>query len=182
MEEVYPNDDDLLNGLKKGSHAAFEKIYKSHWRLCYRNVYERSGNAELAEEITQAVFISLWENRERTIISNLPAYLATAVKYRFLNYIRAQLIQNQYVLEQGTSARSENGVERYLDHRLLSQALDRALQKLPLKTKEVFTLSRLQSLPVKKIAAKMNLSEKSVEYHITKSLKTIRLALREFIF
>ncbi|HEY1166573.1 MAG TPA: sigma factor-like helix-turn-helix DNA-binding protein, partial [Chitinophaga sp.] len=52
---------------------------------------------------------------------------------------------------------------------------------LPQKTREIFRLCRYEKWPVKEIARFMNLSEKAVEYHVTQSLKFIRLRLKDYI-
>jgi len=60
----------------------------------------------------------------------------------------------------------------------LSKAVEEVMKKLPEKTCEVFKLSRFENQPVKSIARQLNLSEKAVEYHITKSLKVLQEQLR----
>ena len=65
--------------------------------------------------------------------------------------------------------------------RELSEAIDIATRQLPEKTRQVFRMSRFEEQSVKEIAQTMNISEKAVEYHITKSLKILRLHLKDFI-
>ena len=54
------------------------------------------------------------------------------------------------------------------------------MEKLPEKAKLVFKYSREDQLSVSEIAGKMKLSTKSVEYHMTKALKTLRNSIRKF--
>ncbi len=63
----------------------------------------------------------------------------------------------------------------------LKEAIDKGVAMMPPKTKEIYALSRTEYYSVKEIAHKLNLSEKAVEYHITQSLKTMRLALKDFL-
>lgn len=51
------------------------------------------------------------------------------------------------------------------------------LKKFPIRTREVFLMSRKNAMKTKEIAKKLSLSEKSVEYHITKALKLMRTYL-----
>ena len=62
----------------------------------------------------------------------------------------------------------------------LSKAVEEAMKKLPEKSVEVFKLSRFENQSVKEIARQLNLSEKAVEYHITKSLKVLKEHLKAF--
>ena len=56
----------------------------------------------------------------------------------------------------------------------LSEAIDKAMKKLPEKTSRVFQLSRFENQSVKSIAKELHISEKAVEYHITRSLKVLK--------
>ena len=62
----------------------------------------------------------------------------------------------------------------------LTQAVEQVLSQMPEKTASIFRMSKMEELPVKAIASKMDLTEKAVEYHITKSLKMIRHQLQNF--
>jgi RNA polymerase sigma-70 factor (ECF subfamily) len=95
-------------------------------------------------------------------------------------------------------AKSEINLRKYLEHRLMQQvaenfdvgaidnfddlnkAVEQVMKQMPEKTAQIFKLSKIEELSVKKIAAAMNLSEKAVEYHITKSLKILREHLQNF--
>ena len=59
------------------------------------------------------------------------------------------------------------------------EKLNNVLNKLPEKTRQIFLLSRRDGLKNKEIAEKMQLLEKSIEYHITKALLEIRKAIFE---
>ena len=59
--------------------------------------------------------------------------------------------------------------------------VEKTLQSLPEQTRRIFEMSRYESIPVKEIAQELSLSTKSVEYHITKALKLLRVALKEYL-
>jgi RNA polymerase sigma-70 factor (ECF subfamily) len=73
-----------------------------------------------------------------------------------------------------------NAEDRVLMHDL-SEAIEKGVALLPGKTQEVFVHSRVEHLSVREISGIMHISEKAVEYHITRSLKLLRFHLREFI-
>ena len=60
------------------------------------------------------------------------------------------------------------------------RAVETCVEALPEKSRSVFRLSRLEGVPNREIAERLNLSEKAIEYHLTKSLKIMRLALKDF--
>lgn len=85
-------DDNMLKGINRGDKRIFDLVFKSYYSgLCvFAKDYLRSMDA--AREITQEVFLSLWENRGKLKIkSSLKAYLYRSVHNRCLNYIRNEL-------------------------------------------------------------------------------------------
>lgn len=181
MPELYLDDHELLKEIAADNHVAFAQFYQKYWKLCYGKVMEKSGDEILAEEITQLIFISLWEKRHHVQIKNVPSYLFSAIKFQFINHIKSQLYFERYASYKQFDTARENQVENQLNYRYLKDAIDHGVGMLPIKSKTVFTLSRFKSFSVKEIAKELNLSEKSVEYHITKSLKTMRVVLKEYL-
>ncbi len=63
----------------------------------------------------------------------------------------------------------------------LNGIIVKAIHQLPEKTQIIFNLSRSENYTIKQISESMHLSEKAVEYHITKSLTQLRFYLKEII-
>jgi RNA polymerase sigma-70 factor (family 1) len=181
-KSIIETDAELLVRISKDDKVAFEELYRRYWRRCYTQVMHRSGDATLAEDITQNVFVSLWEKRRSVTIQNIGAYLFSAVRFRFITYLKSQWHEETYTFhflrEQHDS---QNPVEASVHMKELNEAIDKGVALMPPKTKAIYTLSRTEHYSVKEIAHKLNLSEKAVEYHITQSLKTMRLALKDFL-
>lgn len=175
-------DKALLDRLANSDQAAFKALYKRYWQRCYLQALRRSGDASLAEDITQNVFVTLWEKRKSAEIRNVAAYLFNAVRFRFIAYLKTQMHADTY-LTQALQRRPDlnNSVETALGVKELQEAIDQGVAMMSPKTKAVYTLSRNEHYSVKEIATKLNLSEKAVEYHITQSLKTLRFALKDFL-
>src|SRR3546814_4338835 len=72
----------------KDDQTAFEELYRRYWQRCYLQVARRSGDETLAEDITQNVFVSLWEKRKSLHIEHVAAYLFSAVRFRFITYLK----------------------------------------------------------------------------------------------
>lgn len=173
------DDHDLLLLIQKGEEPAFKEIYHRYWEKLVATGYYYTKNKESAEEIVSDVLMSLWNKREAPQVLSLPAYLGTAVKYAVFKAIvrnkrRQELLQGQL------RADSDQTTEEKLDARFLKDFLEGVVEKLPEKAKLVFKYSREEQLSVSEIAGKMELSPKSVEYHMTKALKTLREYIRKF--
>src|ERR1700726_487600 len=55
----HSSDDDLLRLISKGHEAAFVQFYRKHQRTVYRFALHMSGKTEIAEEVTQEVFMTV---------------------------------------------------------------------------------------------------------------------------
>ncbi len=183
MQNSELTDEELLSLLKNNDHAAFEHIYRRYWKSLFRQLYAKSGNVELAEELTQTIFVSIWERRTSLCVQHLPSYLDAAARFSFINHIRSIAKEIRYADAQKANENStqEANSLNTLNVEEITSQLHQALNHLPKKTQEVFLMSRMEYQPIKKIAQALQLSEKAVEYHITKSLKTLRIALRDYL-
>jgi RNA polymerase sigma-70 factor (ECF subfamily) len=60
------------------------------------------------------------------------------------------------------------------------ELVDKTLKYLPEQTRQIFVMSRYRNIPHKEIAKRLNISTKSVEFHITKTLRILRSELRDY--
>lgn len=176
-------DEILLKFLSIGDEAAFKEIYQRYWKRLFFAALNKLNNKQIAEDTVQTVFTTLWEKRENHSIQNLSAFLDTAVKYQVINYIKSTITKKIHLSTIGErQATEEDSTELTLLVHELNAAIDKAISQLPQKTQTIFKLSRFEQHSNKEISSMMHLSEKAVEYHITQSLKNLRLNLKEFIF
>lgn len=172
-------DDILSRLLRTGDEMAFQEIYQRFWKKLYAVAYRKVGVKEVAEELIQDIFEKLWNKRESVIIENLDYYLFSAVKYSVINYIKSQITEQKYFDQLKYTDTIDTHNVFVINE--LSKEIEVGITALPAKTQEIFRLSRQEHLSVKEIAAKSQLSEKAVEYHITQALKSLRIHLKEYI-
>jgi len=174
-------DAELLLKIKEDDHVAFKEIYSRYWKSCYFQLYRKSGLSELAEELTQNIFVSLWERRRVATITNLSSYLFSAVRFSFINHLKSLLQFDNYVAYKQQTNTEFNNSEEEMAASDLSMSIEKGIKMLPVKTREIFMLSRFGYRSVKEISETLEISEKAVEYHITRSLKAMRIALKDYI-
>ena len=174
-------DEQLVLLLNEGQRSAFEVIYQRYWYKLYCIAHNQTGVHEEAEELVQDVFLSLWKRRAEVVIRHLDLYLTLAIKNQVYDYIKSQISYRkyqEYLIFQEIC--HQNGTDEIVNFLDLSNAIEKALSRLPEKSSEVFRRSRFENQSIKEIAQELNLSEKAVEYHITKSLKFLRENLKMF--
>lgn len=175
-------DEMLVKLLKASDEKAFKIIYERYWKSIYLTALKKLRSAHIAEELTQSLFVNIWERREKSSIINISSYLSSAIKYKIINYIESRYSTSQGVIDEDMSdLMTDNSTEDNILLSDLNLTISNALQQLPVKTREVFKLSRFDHFSVREIASKMNLSEKAVEYHVTQSLKLLRIELKDFM-
>ncbi|MCL3853848.1 MULTISPECIES: RNA polymerase sigma-70 factor [Parabacteroides] len=145
----------------------------------------------MAEDIAVESLMYYWENRRKLDThTNVPAYILTVIKHKCLDHLRQLRVQEDYEEYVKTNeARKLNiritTLEACNPERIFSKELqelvDKALLSLPPQTRDIFTRSRYHSQSHKEIADALGISTKAVEFHITKALKVLRVALKDYL-
>jgi len=181
---IYSNlsDTELLLLITDGKEAAFTEVYNRYWERLVATGYYYTRSKEAAEEIVNDVLMGLWLRRASLVIHSLPAYLGTAVKFAVFKAISRSKRRNQVLgrqLSDEAETAGHNDTEQQLDAIFMDEWLRGIVEQLPEKARLIFVYSRDEALSIKEIAGKMDLSPKSVEYHMTKALKAIRDSIRK---
>ena len=182
MGDPIHNEQHLLQELHKGNVNAFEQIFRFYWKDLYRVAKGKLQSHAEAEEVIQGVFSTLWEKRKTLMINNLDHYLRTCVRNKILNIIRANLMKEKYWAYYRTFLPMEtNSTAESVAYDDLDEAIQEAVSTLPEKSRKVFTLSRIEGKTNAEIANIHELSEKAIEYHLTKSTRALKVRLKDFI-
>lgn len=171
---------DLIASLKKDDQSAMEIIYTTHWEQVFDAAYKRIGNESIAQDITQDIFISIWEKRhELEIKESLAAYLHGSVKYRVINYFKSNITKEKYTAD--LFALTDGVSSLHTANRLLVKEihheLDIAIAELPERMGQIFSMSRKQEKSNDEISEELNLSVQTVKNQLTAALKIIRKRL-----
>jgi RNA polymerase sigma-70 factor (ECF subfamily) len=170
----------LVTSLKQGDTLAMENIYRNHWETVLDSVYKRVRDEEVAQDITQEIFISLWENRERLVIEgSLGAYLQGAVKYKVINYFKSAIVKEKHQddLTMLVGEQNATSAESQLLLKDLHKEIDEALMELPDKMRLIFSMSRKQEKTIQEISLELNLSAQTVKNQISAALKVVKKRL-----
>ncbi|WP_279179348.1 RNA polymerase sigma-70 factor [Parabacteroides johnsonii] len=165
----------------------FEKLYKLYYPKMFAFAKNYVPANEDAENIVQDVFLILWERKEEIEISfTLTTYLFTLVKNRCLNFLRHKLIEEEY----NSQMKEELGFKLYAletfnysyqSEEELQEVIQRALDTLPERCREVFIKSRIEGLKYKEISDELGISVNTVENQMVTALKKLRVALKDYL-
>lgn len=136
-----------------------------------------------AEEIVQDVFVNFWNNQHKINIKiSLKAYLYSSVRNASLNKKKHIKIREQYKEHNERELESNSvDLENEMNATELEIKIKNAIDKLPLKRRKIFIMSRYDDLKYKEIAEKLNISIKTVENQMGSALKFLRKELIDYI-
>jgi RNA polymerase sigma-70 factor (ECF subfamily) len=176
-----PNEAFLVARLREGDEKAFRDIYNYYWGKQYDLAFYKLGVKELAEELTQEVFTALWINKASLDPKRpIGPYLYGAMKNQVLNAYRKSLSRNKY-LQQSPPQEITNNTTEQLTYNELNEVIQQQMNQLPEKCREVFTLSRINGFNIQQIAEALDISPKTVNNHLVKALRAMRLGLKDYI-
>lgn len=177
-------EKELVIQLKHGNHDAFELLYNKYWSQVYNFCRLYIKSVEDAKEVVQQVFIKIWE--ARNLIKedeNFKGFLFIVTRNLIFNINKKTFNENFYKFSVLSAFSGEIGyeIEEEISATQLKEYIYQLIDTLPPRQREVFLLSRKSHLSYKEIATRLNISERTVENHITKAMKYLRENLGLFI-
>ena len=160
MREIGDVNEYLVNGLRNQSHEVFEVIFKTYYPSLYRLAYAYLMSKNLAEDMVQDTFVSLWAAAPSLPVdTRLKSYLYSSVKHGCLDYIKhLQVIDANK--EKLAEALIFSGTVEYEDN-----------QELLYKVKQ---LKVFQKMNYKEIARELDITEESVHTYVKRAYKYLR--------
>lgn len=169
--------------LKQGNEKAFTSLFRKYYKDLVMFAGTFLSEKESCEDIVQSIFVNLWEKRtELDINVSIRSFLLKSVKNGCLDELRHRKVKINHENNVLSLEKEANfSVEHYILYSELISHLTYALEKLPEKQRTVFEMSRLQGIKYKDIAERMNISERTVEDRIAKTLIVLRKYLKDFL-
>lgn len=162
---------------------AFEDIFINYYESLYGYAFSILNSELLAEEIASDVFYKLWLKKETIKINvSLAGYLYKSTYHACMDNIRHNKKKKAFkseMLHQLTE--STLNAANNLNTKDFEIFLRNALLALPEQCRTVFQLNRMEELSYKDIANRLGISLKTVEAHMSKALRRLRVSLAEFL-
>ncbi|MNG71155.1 ECF RNA polymerase sigma factor SigK [compost metagenome] len=175
------NDVDLLKKIVHKDKDAFETIFKAYFRKLYTLSFRYVRDEAIAEELTNDVFMMLWENAGKLAINqSLGAYLSRSV----INFSLTHLKKNQRLLDRNndyiknldlTDDEDQADLAALYESKLLM--IESILESLPPQCRKIVLMSKYDKMKQQEIADQLGISIKTVKNHLTIAYDKIRVAL-----
>ncbi|NDV60114.1 RNA polymerase sigma-70 factor [Bacteroides sp. 519] len=171
-------------------NLTFEDIYMKYYPKLVRFCKEYVLASEDAENIVQDCFVYLWEQKDKiSSIHNLNAFLFWLVKNRCIDFLRQKIMaddkkenmQNTFIQEYTFKLQSIELFDNSLSDNEIEQIIEKAINSLPDKCRDIFILNKIEGLKYDEIAQQMNLSPNTVRNQIAIALKKMKSELKDYI-
>lgn len=186
MKNREDDGTSLVKQISEGDEQAFEQLFNLYFEYLHNVAYNRLQSKEAADDIVQDIFADLWNNRESfDIHTSVNSFLFQAVKNKVYKFIRHKSVREKerYISRIHNEYYGKSpfpNSNEILEEAELKRLVSLHLRELPEKSQQIFSLSREEHLTHQEIAEKLNCSTKTVEYHIVKALKYLRLHLSDY--
>ena len=168
-------DRELLYRLKEGDREAFNAVYWRYSPKVYNTVLHLLNDPDVAEDLTQELFLTLWEKREQIQPElNFEAYIRTITRNLTYHYLENALNNKLTAAKLDDVDIAVASGEEDLEAESLREYIFRVIATFPEMRRKVFIMSRFDRLPHAEIARRLSLSERTVESHIYLALKELR--------
>lgn len=179
---LHISDNELLRKLSRGNTDALASLMHRHETRVFDFVLRIVKSTAIAEEITQDVFIKLWETRQNCqSIQSLPAWLFALSRNRAINIL--QETASRWLREEVYVLGNEQllDIEKQLHQKDIYELVDSFAEQLPPKRKEIFMLRFRKGLTVDEIGILLDVSPFTVKNQLQKSYDSLRFWMKHIV-
>jgi RNA polymerase sigma-70 factor (ECF subfamily) len=181
IPNVEPDDRQLVQTIRGGDADAFETLVRRKTSKVYALCYRIIGNAEDAKDISQLVFLKLWENLEKYDAQ----YAFDTWLYRMVTNVAIDFMRNKQSRDNAvnsnlrlvkTSAEEEQTVS--VQRKEVENVFNEIATELSPKQKAIFVMNQMEDLPSAEIAKILGCRESTVRNHLFNARKLMQQQLQ----
>ncbi len=175
----------LIEQARNGQESAFAQLVEAHSEKTIQLAWRLVGNRAEAEEISQEAFLRLF----RSLLtfrgdSRISTWLYRTVSHLAIDHLRRECLKRKLFFFRSSESEQSDPVDLAIDPsasphdqlqaRETAEQMQQLLNKLPARQKAVFVLRHMEELPLKEIAAMLNLREGTVKSHLHRAVSLFR--------
>lgn len=183
--ELAARQDQSIDGTDGGD---FDALFEAHFQPLTRQVARMVECEHVAEELVQDVFFRMWRGRDQLEVrGDLPSYLRRAARNRALDWLRREELHREWEQMEQLAMLELPRLSGELiwedDETARRQAaLVECLETMPARRRVVCELRWREGIGPSAIAARLGISVKTVEAHITVGAKQMKTHIKQARF
>jgi RNA polymerase sigma-70 factor (ECF subfamily) len=174
--------DELFDQIKTGDQKALDRLFSIYFPRLNSFAGKVVKDSVISQDIVQEVFVKIWEKCLEFETRSIEALLFRMVRNRCIDYIKHMRVVNNRMHDLQLSIKYEElyridfiGDEPYvMIEKELKDKIEKTVEDLPNRCREVFVLSRMDGLKNKEIAEKLDINIKNVERHLSRAMQSFR--------
>ena len=168
-----------LEAFRAGDAAAFEQVFRTHYKSLHLQAYLLLRSEEEAEDLVQQLFLDMWNKQMyRKVQTSIKAYLHAALRNQCLNHLNRMSVhkrlRDEYAGLGSAEARQEPA---YQDDEEADPGLLNILKEMPMQRLRAFNLVHLQNKKYQDAAKEMGISVNSLKTHVKLAIRFLRMRL-----
>lgn len=173
------NEQNLITALRSGDAKAFDALFRKYAPKLYFLALSFVPGTDQAEEIVQETFVRIWEARHRIDPErNFGPYMVSIAKRILYNVVRHTLVEQKYNRQAARDSDDSYTIEDELAIRSFRERMLEGIGNLPPQQREILTL-KSEGFDNEEIALRLHLSKRTVETHINKAFRYLRVFLAD---
>lgn len=181
QEPMEPEDRELVRAALEGESDAFETLVRRKTSRVYSLCYRVLGNGEDARDVSQLVFIKLWENLNKYD----PQYAFDTWLYRMVTNVAIDFLRNRQSRDSAVNSslrlvRNVSDAEQTvsLQRKEIEGVFASVSAALSPKQKAIFVMREMEDLPSAEISRILGCRESTVRNHLFNARKIMQRQLR----
>ncbi len=180
-ETIAYSENQLIIAVRAGDAQAFDQLFRRYGnRLYFFSLGYLKSKTE-AEEVVQEVFLKIWNNRKSLNPDlSFKAYIFK-IAFRHIQELFQKISREQAYRHEilDSSVDFNNELDDRMNYQSLLNLVDRVIDELPPRQREILVRRRKLGFSVKEIAEELGIAPKTVENHLTEALRTIKTRLSQ---
>jgi len=178
-DHTLDNEHNILLRLKSGDQEALSVLYYFYSDALLKYVQRAARSPFLAEDVVHDTFLKIWQGRSNVDPSKpFKPYLFVIARHTLLSLLKRARLEADILSEIKRYAGEEDqSTQRLLEYNESQDLVNEAIDQLSPQVKRTFLYCRIQGMSYKQAALALNVTESTVNKHISKALQSIRAHL-----
>lgn len=168
------NESAILSKVAEGNELAYTQLVEKNWQKVLQHAISFVKSYAIAEELTQDVFIQIWEKREKLLeVKSFDNYLFIVSRNLIISHIRKKLTETDSLKGNKLQELFFNPDEQY-EFKELVEIINEGVLLLQEPRRSVFQLSRMEGRDADYISKELGIATRTVRWHLLQALNFLR--------
>ena len=165
---------DALVSLRSGDHKAFEEVFLVYFEKVKHFIVLLIGSMDTAEEMTQDIFVNLWQNRDKIDPEkSFNAYIYTIARNTVYNYAKSKSVREKYANSFWEIDYAVDAEEIFIEEET-KLLIEIAVSRMPKQRRKIFELHKNDGLSREEVAKALNITKNAVDKQLRSAISTIQ--------